>query len=390
MQQRKLHVHPQQPLFVEQPENLENLMQQGFPTNYNTVIEAIKNIDPNKYAKTRNFIWGAITYLSPYISRGFISTQTVKAIIEKKFKLYESEKLIQELAWREFFQRVWQAKGNDILTDIKQPQQQVAHKQIPTAIVKANTTIVGIDTAIKHLYETGYMHNHARMYTAMLSCNIAQSHWLLPAQWLYYHLLDGDVASNMLSWQWVAGSFSSKKYYANQENISKYTNSKQHKGYLAVDYSEFAEMPIPAALQETVALELTTNLPTVAPLQLNNNVPMAIYNTYNIDPQWHKDETMNRVFLLEPEHFKQFPVSDKVLQWMLQLATDNIPNLQIFVGSFAELQQQCSPKQTIYFKEHPTTLHYKGLEESRTWMFDKVTGYYPSFFAFWKQCEKYL
>ena len=35
---------------------------------------------------------------------------------------------------------------------------------------------------------------------------------------MYYHLLDGDWASNALSWQWVAGSNASKKYYANQAN----------------------------------------------------------------------------------------------------------------------------------------------------------------------------
>jgi len=31
------------------------------------------------------------------------------------------------------------------------------------------------------------------------------------------HLLDGDAASNVCSWQWVAGTFSSKKYFCNQE-----------------------------------------------------------------------------------------------------------------------------------------------------------------------------
>lgn len=59
----------------------------------------------------------------------------------------------------------------------------------------------------------------------MLTCTIAQPHWLNPARWMNCHLLDGDLASNMLSWQWVASSFSSKKYYANQENINKYIGS---------------------------------------------------------------------------------------------------------------------------------------------------------------------
>lgn len=389
MKQRKLHVHTEQPEIVNEPFN-NNLLQQKFPTKYNTVIEYIENINPNEYAKTRNFLWGTVTYLSPYISRGFICPQTVKNIIEKKYKFYEFEKLIQELAWREFFQRIWQAKGNEILTDLKQPQQRVAHNKIPLAIVNACTTIDGIDTSIKKLYETGYMHNHTRMYTAMLTCNIAQSHWLLPAKWMYYHLLDGDIASNMLSWQWVAGSFSSKKYYANQENISKYTNSKQYNSYIAVDYSYFSEMPIPTELQNLVQIELKTNLPIVKELILNTNLPVAVYNIYNIDPLWHKNEDINRILLLEPSHFNDFPISDKVLEWTITLATKNIENLQIFVGNFQQLQQHIQPNQTIYFKEHPTTIHYQGNKENRTWMFEKVEGYYPSFFAYWKKCEKHL
>jgi len=97
------------------------------------------------------------------------------------------------------------------------------------------------------------------MYTAMLACNIACSHWSLPAKWMYYHLLDGDLASNTLSWQWVAGSFSSKKYYANQENINKYSGRNQQQSYLSFDYDAITKMPIPIALQEITSIELKTN-----------------------------------------------------------------------------------------------------------------------------------
>ena len=43
----------------------------------------------------------------------------------------------------------------------------------------------------------------------------------------------------------------------------------------------------------------------------------------------------------------------------------------------------------IYYKEHPLNKNYRGVEESRDWMFT-VKGYFPSFFAFWKKCEKEL
>ena len=71
------------------------------------------------------------------------------------------------------------------------------------------------------------------------------------------------------------------------------------------------------------------------------------------------------------------------------MAKQNIPDIKLFTGSFQALQEQFSDA-TIYYKEHPLTQHYKGIQEPRKWMFPEVTGYYPSFFAYWKKCEKYL
>ena len=55
------------------------------------------------------------------------------------------------------------------------------------------------------------------MYIASIICNTAKCHWKIPAKWFYYHLKDGDWGSNALSWQWVCGTNSGKKYYANQK-----------------------------------------------------------------------------------------------------------------------------------------------------------------------------
>ena len=43
------------------------------------------------------------------------------------------------------------------------------------------------------------------------------------ARWFLEHLIDGDPASNNLSWQWVASTFSSKPYFFNRENLERYT-----------------------------------------------------------------------------------------------------------------------------------------------------------------------
>ncbi len=98
----------------------------NFPTSYQQIIERINLINPIQYSKTRNFINGAVTYLSLYISRGIISVKEVKeAVLQKGYKPNQIEKFLQELAWREYFQRVWQHTGDEIWSDIKHPQPDV-------------------------------------------------------------------------------------------------------------------------------------------------------------------------------------------------------------------------------------------------------------------------
>jgi deoxyribodipyrimidine photo-lyase len=364
-----------------------------FPVDTSSIQERINHIRPAQYAKTRNFLRGAVTLLSPYISRGVIQLPELKDMLLQQYGYRASEKLISELAWREFFQRIWQAKGDAILQDLRNEQSPISTHQIPAAVINANTGITGIDQSIQALYASGYMHNHARMYTAMLTTNIAQAHWRLPAQWMYYHLLDGDIASNHLSWQWVAGSFSSKKYYANQENINKYTGHAQRNSFLDVDYSAFADMPIPEILQATAQPQLLTPLPSMKSPSIVADLPTLVYNTYHLDPNWYAGEAANRILLLEPDHFAAYPISEKVLNWIIQLAHAQVPGIQVFSGNFQDLMAllpEQYPVQQVFYKEHPTTRHYKGVEESRSWLFPQVQGYFNSFFAYWKKCERFL
>lgn len=360
-----------------------------FPTDYQSIIERMTEIEPTEYAKSRNFINGKVSYLSPYISRGVISTKQVwESLKNKGISIEIAEKFVQELAWRDYFQRVWQHFGENIHQDIKQKQEKVNNYALPSALLQAKTGIEAIDISIEKLYETGYMHNHCRMYTAFLTCNVAQSHWLQPAKWLYYHLLDADWASNACSWQWVAGTFSSKKYVANQENINKYTHSRQNNSYLSVDYEALENLAIPSELQQLSFFDLTTKLPEKQAITVDKNVPTFVYNFYQLDPLWYKGEIGNRILLLEPSHFQAYPISPKSLQFMLDLAK-NIENIQVYVGEFAELKAEFD-LQVIHFKEHQLSKHYKGQQSERDWLFPEVSGYSPSFFSYWKKCQKYL
>ncbi|MBB3697511.1 deoxyribodipyrimidine photolyase [Flammeovirga yaeyamensis] len=359
-----------------------------FSTKYSVILELLNNYNPDRYAASRNYIDGSVSYLSPYISRGVISTKKVyQLLLSKGYEFGKIEKFVQELAWRDYWQQLWVHKEELIDDDLKRTQPNVAHYQLPISILEKSTGIDALDHGIDELEKTGYMHNHMRMYISMLICNIGQTHWKQPAQWMYYHLLDGDWASNALSWQWVCGANSNKKYFANQENINKYTHTQQKGSYLDVSYNEIEYQKVPKELKATLNLELKTDLPEATSIVIDKKSPTFIYNSYQLDPEWHSPEKGNRILLLEPSHFEKFPISKRVLDFIIDLSK-NIEGIQLFVGEFDELKAALGCAE-IYFKEHPAFKHYKGNRESRDWI-SNISGDCHSFFKFWKLVKKDL
>ncbi len=210
------------------------------------------------------------------------------------------------------------------MRDIRFDQEDILTHDMPRAFVDRTTGIEAIDMSIGVLYETGYMHNHLRMYIAGIACNMSGAHWRTPSQWMYYHLLDGDLASNTCSWQWNAGAFSSKKYITIQTNINEYTGSTQRKTFLDKSYEDIWSTTVPAHMREYTHMSLSTLLPPKSDISLDPELPLVIYTNYSIDPDYMSDIQANRIFVLSPSHFERFPVSEKVIEFMLSLARDNI------------------------------------------------------------------
>ena len=356
-------------------------------TDFQEILNKIDLINPVKYTNDRNFIDGSVSKLSPYISRGVISTRFVyEKLIKKGFDFFKIEKFIQELCWRDYWQLIWIEKGILINDDLKSIQENVSNYLLPKSISNASTGIFAIDDAIKELYSSGYMHNHLRMYVASTICNVGQTHWKNPARWMYYHLLDGDWGSNALSWQWVCGTNSNKKYYANQGNINKFCYTQQKNTFLDIDYSEFEELKVPESLIENIDLKLNTSFPKKQKIDIDVNKPTLIYNFYNLDPLWRKNENCNRILLLEPNVFEQYPVSKKSIDFAINISK-NINNIQHYFGSIKELTDEYK-LDNIIFKEHPLNNHYNGQKDSRDWMF--YMRDMKSFFNYWKKCKKDL
>lgn len=358
-----------------------------FPVPYDQILERVRQVDPIKYGQTRNFRDGAITHLSPYISRGVISTkQVLESVLSAGHVPHSIEKFIQELAWRDYWQQCWISKGHLIDDDLRQKQPRAERMGIPLSISNHQTGIETIDNGIAEFYEDGFLHNHLRMYIASLACNLARCHWKMPAQWMYYHLLDADWASNALSWQWVSGANSNKLYFANQENINKYFYSNQRNSFLDIGYDEIDKIGIPETLLSLESPVLKTTLPDTDIPIINPELPTLIYNFYNLDSEWRRETKANRILLLEPSIFEKYPVSSKSLDFCIALAKQNIPDIQVWVSEFSHLKSIVPGK--IYFKEHPLN-NYDGYKDERDWLCS-VKGDYPSFFAFWKKVKKNL
>ena len=100
------------------------------------------------------------------------------------------------------------------------------------AAIDGETGIECFDAWSAELCETGYLHNHARMWFASIWIFTLKLPWRLGADFFYRHLLDGDAASNTLSWRWVAGLHTrGKPYAARADNIATYSGGRFTPGH---------------------------------------------------------------------------------------------------------------------------------------------------------------
>lgn len=190
-------------------------------------LKKLEIVDPIQYAKTRNYGDGKITYLSPYIQHGILSLNQLRNhALGKVNQPVQIIKFLQELGWRDFWQRMMAMHPEWAWQDIEAYktgyQSQDYADTLPDDITRGQTGIACIDEFINELITTGYLHNHARMYIASYVVHFRRIKWQAGAKWFLKHLLDGNIASNNLSWQWIASTFSNKPYIFNLENVDKY------------------------------------------------------------------------------------------------------------------------------------------------------------------------
>lgn len=205
---------------------------------------ALARIQPERYGFNRNYLNGSVSRLSMYIRHGVLSLAEVRdAALDKLKEAWHGAKFITELAWREYWQRLYRELGSGIWRDQEAYKTGFREKDyaatLPADIPAAKTGLACMDGFAGDLRETGYLHNHARMWVAAYVVHWRRVKWQAGARWFLTHLLDGDPASNNLSWQWVASTFSHKPYFFNRENLENYTNGKYCTGCAAAGKCPF-------------------------------------------------------------------------------------------------------------------------------------------------------
>jgi deoxyribodipyrimidine photo-lyase len=191
-------------------------------------LQTLAAFDPAAYARTRNHVSGAVSGLSPWIRHGALSLAEVRDhALGRVTHPEEAEKFVSELAWRDYWRRVHATLGDRISADIE-PAAAAARRPdrldaMPADVLAAATGMRCIDAFVRKLHDTGRLHNHERMWLASWLVHVRRVRWQAGADWFLRHLLDGDPASNHLSWQWVAGTFSAKPYIFNRENLQTFT-----------------------------------------------------------------------------------------------------------------------------------------------------------------------
>ena len=175
-----------------------------------------------------------VSALSPYVTHRLL---TERELVERAVGEHGGgtpEKFVQEVFWRTYWHgwlemrpHIWDAYTSRRDSALERLEANGGMRRDYERAVNGTTGIEGFDDWAIEIRDTGYLHNHARMWFASIWIHTLRLDWALGTDFFYRHLIDGDPASNTLSWRWVAGlQTKGKAYAATQSNIARFTNGR--------------------------------------------------------------------------------------------------------------------------------------------------------------------
>jgi deoxyribodipyrimidine photo-lyase len=146
--------------------------------------------------------------LSPYLHWGQLGVREVVTAIRKCSGGSGLETFYRELIWREF---AWHVLYHFPDTPEKPLQTKFAgfpwvkDRKDLEAWQRGRTGYPVVDAGMRQLWQTGWMHNRVRMIVASFLVKHLLHSWRDGADWFWDTLVDADLASNTLGWQWAGG-----------------------------------------------------------------------------------------------------------------------------------------------------------------------------------------
>lgn len=212
----------------------------------------------SRYGALRNRVVSGhpdVTRLSAAIRARLVTTEALVGSLLETHRFEAVEKLVQELVWRDYW-KGWLELRPGVWSDYRAEVARIRRQADPAVLERAEAVMAGrggiavMDRFARELVETGYLHNHARMWWAGYWIHVERLPWALGADFFYRHLLDADPASNTLGWRWVAGlQTRGKAYLPRRSNLENYCAPEllvDPTGLERLDDSVVSAAPLPA------------------------------------------------------------------------------------------------------------------------------------------------
>lgn len=170
-------------------------------------LKSLKKKLPD-YAKARDYLCiDGTSHLSVELRFGLLSTRALLRFLTSQKKLgADTEPFFRQLIFRDYYAYLLYYFPHLAWKNHKYRFNGIEDEAKFATFCEARTGVPIVDAGVRELLESGDMHNRVRMICA----SFLTKDLLLPWQWgekfFAKHLLDYDPASNILSWQWSAGT----------------------------------------------------------------------------------------------------------------------------------------------------------------------------------------
>lgn len=149
--------------------------------------------------------------LSPHLHFGEIGPRQVWHAVQAAFRGQPHEDartFLSEIGWREFAYHILFHFPQTPVSPLRADFERFRWETNPDQLLAWQRGMTGypiVDAGMRELWSTGWMHNRVRMIVGSFLTKDLRISWTEGARWFWDTLLDADLASNTMGWQWVGG-----------------------------------------------------------------------------------------------------------------------------------------------------------------------------------------